>query len=693
MDKNGVSLIGNEDMDNIKVWVSNTTPIPVTFSDTGSKESKKKSRILPGINASTFASLTTLEDIIPNGFMLLHNDLTALLEKLGAGGKGEALSTASATGVGAALGAGAAGLVKGLFSGFGDDSQKHLEEIAEKLNMGLTVEDFEDDPDIRAIQIDSFKSYLKTYYAEQIAAMAGQAAGSFVSEAVVSAITGVVGGLLEAVGLKDEGPASKLESIATDLDASFTTETITSDETAMSQVRQIQKDSMVTYLKTYYAAQISGMAGETVGNAFGGLAKGLIEGTIGTLFNIFTDRDDEATSLAKIAETLTSMINTTELAKEKEVQDVQRNSIIQYLKLYYQSQINEMAGDTIASTLHETIKGVLVGVLGGVFSIFSGGKKDEQANSLATIVSTLDSNLSATDYTNDDDVKKAHRDAVVNYLKIYYAAQISELAAEGVGKTVGAALEGFVDSVSNIISGIFGGRDQEEEKTHLQTIVDDITRNIKAEDYTSDETVLRLQRNTVLEYLRVYYNAQLSELKASSDKGWFGNLLENAGESIGGFFSGLLGKDKQSPFLDAVNSIISIDPNQYRDLPEIKAEIGSHLVDAIKIVLDEQNTAIADWFSGDVDRDTQKALKDFRNAYNAAFTSSVGSIDMSNLFGGAQSNKDSNVISIKDKVTTINIRLLNILNAINELNAKLPAVTVVPVPAGSQNEDLDLLEG
>ena len=465
----------------------------------------------------------------------------------------------------------------------------------------------------------------------------------------------------------------------------------------MEEILDVQKDMFVAYLKTYYAAQISEMVGETAGNIVGGtlkgIASGLVKGTIGTLVSIFTGKKEEPDSLALIAEQLTAQIDVNAMAKEQAVKDEQKKSIVQYLKLYYQAQINEMAADAagsiISDTLSETIKGLFTGILGGVFSIFGGDdKKDEQANSLSAIVTAIDKTLNASDYLDDPDVKDAQRNAVLKYLTVYYNAQISELAAEGIGSTVGAAIEGFVDSVSGIISGVFGLRDKESEKSHLQEVVDAITENISASDYTSDESVLSLQKSTVLEYLRVYYNSQIEELQESSDKGWFADMLTGMGEAIGGFFKGLFGKEEQSPFMAAVSEIMNINPNDYKNIPEIEAEIRDHIVTAIGIVLDEQNAAIVDWFAGSIDDNTKNSLKDFRKAYNAAFTRSIGSIDLSNLSSGMEGNT---MKDISEKMTTTNIRLQNIIVGINNILAAMPSLIPVTIPTQT-NMDVELLE-
>lgn len=703
MDKNGVSLIGNEDMDNIKVWVSNTTPIPVTFSDSGSKESKKKSRILPGINASTFASLTTLEDIIPNGFMLLHNDLQLIIENLSKS-KGVGFGTAlSAGAIGGVVGSAASGLISGLFSGLGDKSKDRLAQIAEELNMDLTADDFRGIPEVEQVQKESFINYLKMYYMEQIAAMAGQAVGSFASSAVITFFEDTLNALFGAFN-KDKEPElpGKLESIAIELDKDLTLEYVSSDSELMEQVRTEQKKAVLNYIKVYYAEQVAGMAGKTAGSFVGGIFSGLIEGTIGTLVNIFTGRKEEATSLAKIAEELTNSIQVADYASNEEVLEVQKNAIVNYLKVYYAAQISELTTDTIGSTisgaLSSTITGLISGVIGGVFGIFT-GNDEEQSSKLGEIAEELTANMKSSDYINDDGVKEAQRNAVVSYLKVYYASQVAELGAEGVGTTIGTAISTTITTAAKgIISGIFsifGGEKEAESSTQtskLQDIVKSLDNNLKAEDYVDDSAILDIQKQAIISYVKLYYDLQIDELE-NDNKNWLGDALGKLGEGIGNFFSGLFGKKESSPFMNAVQDIINIDSSKFKNMPEIDSVIKDHLIEAVSAVLNEQNEAILNWFSGDVDEGTKNSLKDFRKAYNAAFTSSVGSIDMSNLFGGAQSNKDSNVSSIKDKVTTINIRLLNILNAINELNAKLPAVTVVPVPAGSQNEDLDLLEG
>lgn len=703
MDKNGVSLIGNEDMDNIKVWVSNTTPIPVTFSDSGSKESKKKSRILPGINASTFASLTTLEDIIPNGFMLLHNDLQLLIENLSkskGGGFGTALSAGA---IGGVVGSAASGLISGLFSGLGDKSKDRLAQIAEELNMDLTADDFRGIPEVEQVQKESFINYLKMYYMEQIAAMAGQAVGSFASSAVITFFEDTLNALFGAFN-KDKEPElpGKLESIAIELDKDLTLEYVSSDSELMEQVRMEQKKAVLNYIKVYYAEQVAGMAGKTAGSFVGGIFSGLIEGTIGTLVNIFTGRKEEPESLAKIAEELTNSIKVSDYVSNEEVLEVQKNAIVNYLKVYYAAQIAELTTDTIGSTisgaLSSTITGLISGVIGGVFGIFAGNDK-EQSSKLGEIAEELTANMKSSDYINDDEVKEAQRNAVVSYLKVYYASQVAELGAEGVGTTIGTAISTTITTAAKgIISGIFsifGGEKEAESSTQtskLQDIVKSLDNNLKAEDYADDSAILDIQKQAIISYVKLYYDLQIDELE-NDNKNWLGDALGKLGEGIGNFFSGLFGKKESSPFMNAVQDIINIDSSKFKNMPEIDSVIKDHLIEAVSAVLNEQNEAILNWFSGDVDESTKDSLKDFRKAYNAAFTSSVGSIDMSNLFGGAQSNKDSNVSSIKDKVTTINIRLLNILNAINELNAKLPAVTVVPVPASSQNEDLDLLEG
>ena len=275
---NGLTSIlkgsGNDSIDGINVYVTNSTAIPVedenlkTFLQnqglnisSGQASGSSSINVKMDPSPSDFTSMKSLNEIVPNGFILIHNDIEDLKEVLGSsGGSGGGLSSLLKGGIGGLggiagnfLGGAAVGLAQGLFTGIiGDKTQEHMQGIADELNLDLTVDDFRGDPEVEAAQHDAFIQYLKVYYAEQSAAMAGQVVGSFVSETLKSTIKGVLKAAWELLPFTKEGPAGSLETIATELDKELTYESIKSNAETMEEVKQVQADSVVSYLKVYY---------------------------------------------------------------------------------------------------------------------------------------------------------------------------------------------------------------------------------------------------------------------------------------------------------------------------------------------------------------------------------------------------------------------------------------------------------
>ena len=372
---NGLTSIlkgsGNDSIDGINVYVTNSTAIPVEDENlkaflqnqglnisSGQASGSSSINVKMDPSPSDFTSMKSLNEIVPNGFILIHNDIEDLKEVLSSsGGSGGGLSSLLKGGIGGLggiagnfLGGAVVGLAQGLFTGvFGDKTTDHMQDIIDELNMDLIADDFRGDPEVEAAQHDAFIQYLKVYYSEQTASMAGAATGSFISETVVSAVKGILKGAFEILTLGAFDPASKLESIATELDKELTYESIRSNSEAMKEVKQIQADSVISYLKWYYQAQINEIGGESVGNAIGGALKGILNGVIEGIFGSFLDlfgvNNEVPEKLEDIAIKLTENINPDDFKDDPEVVETQRNAVLKYLKWYYQAQINELSGE------------------------------------------------------------------------------------------------------------------------------------------------------------------------------------------------------------------------------------------------------------------------------------------------------------------------------------------------------------
>lgn len=650
MDKNGVSLSNpkTEDMENIQVYVANTTPIPVTseeFKDLVSYLKKEdtgegsKVKINPNITLDTFKSLTTLEEIIPNGFVLLHNDLIALMgSKEGSGGGGGFNLSSIAKGLGAGLGvaAVAAGgaVLESLFNGTDSETQKHMEEIITELNLELTADDFRGDPEVERIQRESFLQYLKTYYLQQTMALAGSAVGSALGEAVSSLIDSTFGKLIDLATGKEEAP-SKLAIIAEELDKGLTYESIASDTAMMDQVKVVQRNAVINYLKAYYYGQVAELVGATVGDTLGGAIgntlkgafSGLIEGTLGTVLSLFgknkKEDDPEADKLATIAETLTGLIDANDYVNDEQIKEVQKKAIVNYLKAYY-AGINsklttENIGDTISNTLSEGISGVVEGVIGGVFSIF--GKKEEEA--------------------------------------------------------------------------------EDPQITKIQSVVNTLVNNIKAEDYIGDSDIIAAQKTAILEYVKLYYAAQTSELLGETGGNIAANFLGSIGEGINRFFTNLFGGDKSEETVDnftyAVSEIIKIDPTQFTQDSSLNDIKKKYLFQAAEAILAKENEAIISNYKADRVGDgfegrVKEALSGFKDAYLNSLGNAMGV--SAQLTFSTPGSPISEMGAINGKVGTLITQLSTALSVLRgiERNTAVPSNNVIVTNSGS-NIDEELLRG
>lgn len=643
---NGLTSIlkgsGNDSIDGINVYVTNSTAIPVEDENlkaflqnqglnisSGQASGSSSINVKMDPSPSDFTSMKSLNEIVPNGFILIHNDIEDLKEVLSSsGGSGGGLSSLLKGGIGGLggiagnfLGGAVVGLAQGLFTGvFGDKTTDHMQDIIDELNMDLIADDFRGDPEVEAAQHDAFIQYLKVYYSEQTASMAGAATGSFISETVVSAVKGILKGAFEILTLGAFDPASKLESIATELDKELTYESIRSNSEAMKEVKQIQADSVISYLKWYYQAQINEIGGESVGNAIGGALKGILNGVIEGIFGSFLD---------------------------------------------------------------------LFGV------------NNEVPEKLEDIAIKLTENINPDDFKDDPEVVETQRNAVLKYLKWYYQAQINELSGESVGNAVGGFLE---ETLAGIINGIFGSfiglfKDNDKEPQKLEEVAIKLTENIDTAELSQDETVKSLQKDAVVKYLSIYYQSQIDELENPSDKSWFGNLTGKIGGAINNFWTNLLGVDESanSQFMVAVGKISEVDPDQFSNMQDIVDVKKNAIKTVVEQLLKIEGEAIVDhykvkdgWFSGYKDK-VNKALEGFADAYLTSISNAIGYTENANAFNASvNSMSPSNDVGIiRGNVSTMNVRINNIYTTLQQILANMtPSVIAIPTGEGESDEAL-----
>lgn len=719
---------GNSSIDDINVYVTNTSAIPVEDVnlksyleqqglnlDAQNVTSNKKESINVRMKPSPddFVTMKSLSEIVPNGFLLIHNDLEELKSKSGAGG-----SLLSGGLAGLVAGA-TSGLVSGLFDGlFGDGTKSHMNNIADELNQDLTADDFRGNPDIEQVQKDAFVQYLKVYYLEQTAALAGSAVGNFTGTAISTTIQETIKGIFDFGA--PEYTKTKLYEIAEELDKTLTTESITSSSEAMSDVRDVQKDSVIAYLKTYYAAQISEMAGATVGNFFGGAIKealsGVIEGTIGSFLTLIGKNEKEADPLQKIADELTAQIKVEDFVDDPDVLKTQKDSVISYLKLYYEAQINEMSGEAKTSEFGAEVEtlfsSVIDGTIGAFLELF--GANQKPASKLNDIADSLTEAINITDYSSDQDILDIQKDAITQYLRVYYEAQINEMegtaTSEDLKNRISGAIKGFIGGVFDGLASILGIKTEENSTsntpvfaTKVQDIISTLDTNLDVENVSKDSSIIEVQKDAILKYISVYYQMQIDQLDDPENQTWYENLFGNIGSALNNFWTNLTGSDTSadSQFMVAVGDIAQINDEQataFSNDPDILDIKKDAVKNVISQLLKIEGDAIVDhykvkdgWFSGYKDK-VNKALEGFADAYLNSISVAIGYTQSANTFNESvgSMSPSGDISNIRGNVSTMNTRINNIYNLLQQIADNITP-SVIALPTGEEGGSDDIL--
>lgn len=537
MEKNGVSLVKDttEDLKNINAYIVNSEPIPVKIvgeADSSDKETdqKKKKSVSLSVTPQDLLNMSSLDEIVPSGFIIVHKDLEEILKALkksSSGSFGFGKSTLSMA-AGTFLGGVALGFAETLFNGTDDETTEHMKGIIAELNKGLTADDFKGIPEVEQAQKDAFIQYLKVYYFQQTAALAGSAVGGAAAEAVNTFLDETIGKLFRKIkGDEEASTPDKLAVIAQDLDKDLTVDFIREDSEAMKEVKKIQRNNAIAYLKVFYASQISKMAGETAGNFFGGLLSGavtsLISGIMGPFMDLFGKGEgvnNQAVTLESIARDLTNSIDVKKLSEDEGVINAQKASIIEYLKLYYNAQIDKMKEST-SKTLLESVWDYLENSVGGVLSkLFGFGDRTDKylddafPSRLRKIIEITNNNLSTSDIAKKDYVINARDSAIAEYAKIYYDAQIEALKSES--KT--SILEKWGESVGKIINKFINslfGKDEEEISKSGNTFVSSITSALEMvpSDFSSIDGLDKVKKDSIFDAAKFIIETSTDTIK------------------------------------------------------------------------------------------------------------------------------------------------------------------------------------
>ena len=484
-----------------------------------------------------------LVSVIPNGFLMLHNDLQSLSspkgEKEESGGSGGKLSFLSdfvkgfAGAAGVAAGAAAA---LALFNG-GEGTSESLRGVVEELDADISADDYKDDPEVAAVKREAVLGYLKMYYTSQTASLAGEAIGNTLSSAVTSFVTNIAGDLFNAIlGREDNPSATSLEYIATTLDSSMTMEELGLAEGGEYRETVVAEKRKATaaYLATYYASQIiDSTAGDLVGT-ISDVAAELVGGTLRKIVEKIKGKEENASSLESFVSTLDASMTMEELglAEGGEHRELvlkeKRIATATYLATYYASQVTNLVANEAAGTFSDFASEIVGGTIRKIYDKLKG--KEENSTSLGSFVSTLDSSMTMDELGLSEGgehrelVLKEKRNATTAYLAAYYKGQTGNLKGTSLASTIS---DFAIDLVSNTLERIFGKRkDKEEDVNSLGSFVSSLDSSMTMEDLgiapggAYREEVAEEKRKATKAYLTAYYSSQApdSSMLASDER-------------------------------------------------------------------------------------------------------------------------------------------------------------------------------
>ena len=484
-----------------------------------------------------------LVSVIPNGFLMLHNDLVALSspetekgESESSGGKLSFLSDFVKGFAGAAGVAAGAAAAMALFNG-GEGTSESLSSVIADLDADISADDYKDDPEVASIKREAVLGYLRMYYTSQTASLAGDAIGNTLSSAVTSFVTGVAGDLFNALlGREDNPAATSLEAIATTLDSSVSMDELGLEEGG--EYRELvvaeKRKATASYLAAYYIGQIANLAATDAASTFSDVASELVGGTVRKIFDKLKGKEENASSLESFVSTLDSSMGMEELgiAEGGEHRDVvlkeKRLATVAYLAAYYTGQVASLATDSVASAASGFAAELVGGTLRKVFDKIRG--KEENPSSLESFITTLDSSMGMDELglgeggIYRETVVTEKRKATAAYLSEFYNGQIRGLASE----SAASAISDFaLELVTGTIGKIFGKRkNKEEDATSLEALATSLDTSMTMEDLglapggAYREEVAEEKRKSTKAYLATFYASQIptSSVLASDER-------------------------------------------------------------------------------------------------------------------------------------------------------------------------------
>ena len=647
--------------------------------------------------ASDVAGASSITQVIPAGFLLLHSDLQELIKsKKGGGGGGLSmgLDLVSIVGgafavVGAAVIAGS--IVKGLFKGTSEDTDNHLNDIITELNNRLTASDLANDPRVQEAQLEAFIGYLRAYYMQQSASMlvSGvlEGVGAGAGKAINSFFSNAFG--------KAEDSASplqvKLNEIIDEIAVNIDNTRYLPGGAAWGTIEKETDIAVAAYLATYFATQTVSMGVDNVasgvGEALGGAIKGIFTGLFGK-----KEKDPLEQTLDKILSHISETIPIENYGYENTV--IQKEvdiAVAAYIATYFAAQATSMAVDTVTSGAGEALGGAIKGFFTGLFKKKGEtAEKDPLQSKLLEIINNIVTGLKVEDYTLSNKVIKTETDIAIGaFIATYFATQTASLmtkeAASAIGDTAGSVIR---KSVGGLFKGLFSNTTESNPlQSALLAIAENVGNDLKAHatDYGLSDPIIKTEAEVALKaFLATYFAEQTAALTVSEAGGALGTAIGGFFRSgVTDMFKNLVGK--KNAFQEAVETVIEsitadkiLEANGGELTKYATEKIASNAKTSIGILaqnmFDEEVANITSKYSSSLSKkDVNTIFGGISTAFaNSAKTAIIGGLSFEDNNGnGVQSLSDLGISfddSIREQTTSI-------IEALRALLVELQAIS------------------
>ena len=260
------------------------------------------------------------------------------------------------------------------------------------------------------------------------------------------------------------------------------------------------------------------------------------------IYDKLRDKEEEATSLGTFVSTLDSSMTMEELGiaeggdHREDVLKEKRKATASYLSTYYGSQIAGLASNAAASTISDFASDLVKGTISKIF----GKRKDKEddANSLGSFVSVLDSSMTMEDLgiapggKYREEIAEEKRKATKSYLSTFYASQTPN-------PSMISSDERVIGLTRSILSDLYD-TDTTGGATSLRSFVANLDSSMTMEDLglapggAYREEAVEEKRKTVAAYISTYYADQLAAVTTASS-----SVVSDAVNLVKGTLQGL----------------------------------------------------------------------------------------------------------------------------------------------------------